>query len=84
MVVSRDDKQVSLHVYQSERAIGLPRSTKASSRDPRRENRRERVGFCLIRQPSAVPIVCFHPKPIGKKEKVQSRSAKGPISEVSN
>jgi hypothetical protein len=36
-VVSRDDKQVSLHLYRSERAIGLPRSTKGSSRDPRVE-----------------------------------------------
>jgi len=37
MVMNRDDKQVSLHLYRSERVIGLPRSTKGSTRDPRVE-----------------------------------------------
>jgi hypothetical protein len=65
MVVSRDDKQVSLHLYRSERTIGLPRGTKGLSRDPRVEKIvGKNIGFCLIRQPSAVPIVYFHSKPI--------------------
>ncbi|TMP95267.1 MAG: hypothetical protein E6L07_07535 [Verrucomicrobia bacterium] len=37
MVMSRDDKQVSLHLYRSERVMELPRSTKGSTRDPRVE-----------------------------------------------
>jgi hypothetical protein len=38
---------------------------KGSSRDPRVEKIVGRsIGFYLIRQPSAVPIVCFHSKPI--------------------
>jgi len=35
--MSRDDKQVSLHLYRSERVMELPRSTKGSTRDPRVE-----------------------------------------------
>jgi hypothetical protein len=39
-VMRGDDEQVSLHLYRSERAIGLPRSTKGSSRDPRVKKKR--------------------------------------------
>jgi len=32
--------------------------------DARSENRRGMIGFCLIKQSSTIPIVCFYFKPI--------------------
>jgi hypothetical protein len=38
-VVTRDENEVSLHLYRSERVIGLCRNTKVLSRNPRVEKK---------------------------------------------